>query len=507
MNKYWFFFLLVVLVTSCQPQAVAVTGTPTATIPPLKGDPIPVELSALAANPTVYENAYVRLTGQYTLQPRLVCESDPHPSPVTWGLRSDTLLALAGGFDQQLRPLLPQGLTMTVAGRWRHWQGGVGCGGSVQPQDVWYLQVTEIISPSPLTQVTLTPEGVPVAGLDETPAADVTPIAQGTAPADGGDSTAIPTQPVVELTSPSPGGTAVPTTTMTATATTAVASATSSPTATASSATSTPTTDVADLINSPTPTSRFSPTPSATFLPGTTPTAGPTQEATITPTSTPILNSINMGLIDPEFLVIENLADGDKHQWTFDNEVNNNTLNLNIVSDDNLDVAVTVFDPLGNMLLTQDDAGAGEIEAVTDLNMAREGGYQIVLSGGSGQSGDYGLMALDDYSYNLTFHTISYGDTVATSFTENEEQLWFFNGIEDDLITVVASPTTGAPYIAFDFLGPDAASLEYIDNELDPNSDDAVLSDYILSETGFYVIWLLGSADGKITVDLSLTNK
>jgi hypothetical protein len=507
MNRYWFFFVFAVLVIGCQPQVVGVTGTPTATIPPLAGDPIPVELSALAANPTVYENAYIQLTGQYTSRPRLVCESDPHPSPVTWGLGSDTLLALAGGFDKQLRPLLPQGLTMTVAGRWQHWQGDVGCGEAVQPQDLWYLQVTQIISPSPLARVTLTPGGMPVAVLEETPTADGSPPAQEPTPADGNGSTIVPTQPVGDLNTPNPRETAVPAATATATTVTAVSNATSSPAATATPSfrTPTPTTDVTDLVNSPTPTSQFSPTPTATFLPGTTPTTSPTREATITPTSTPFLNSIDMGLLEPEFLIIENLAAGDKHQWTFDNEVSNNTLNVNIISDENIDIAVTIFDPLGNMMLTQNDAGAGEIEAVTDLTMAREGNYRIVLSGGSGESGDYGLMVLDDYSFNLTFHTISYGDSATPSFTENEEQLWFFNGSQSDVVTVVASPASGTPYIGFDFIGPNAATLESRDNEMDPNSTDAILSDYTLEETGFYVIWLFGSADGKITVDLSLT--
>lgn len=505
MNKYWFFFLLIVLVMGCQPQIVETTGTPTATIPPLAGEPIPVELSALAANPTIYENTYIQLTGQYTKQPRLVCESNAHPSPVTWGLSSATLLALAGGFDEQLRPLLPQGLTMTVAGRWQHWQGDVGCGDVVQPKDLWYLQVTEIISPSPLTQVTLTPGGIPIAQAGETPAADATPIAEGTMPPVGEGTAVIPTQqPPIEAPTESNVRATIPNTTPGIK----------------------PTEDPSDPRPTPTPTDRFTnntatpggiatattasnqsgtTTPTATPLPGASPTIGPTPTTSSLTTSTPVPTPIEMGQIDPETLIMDFLNSNESHLWTFDNEFPNNNLTIQVVPSALADLTITVYDPNGLPIANQTNTGTGLMGVITGLNLPREGIYDIVLADKNNTAGDYAIITLDDLSFNISFHQIDYGVSQTTSFTENEEQIWFFDGSEDDLLTITAAPTTGTPDIGFELIGPFADSLEYIDESFE-SSNPEVLSDYFLTDTGLHGIWLFGTDSGTMNIRLSVNN-
>jgi hypothetical protein len=131
--------------------------TPESTVTIASQEPVEVTVSELATNPGLYEGATLRVTGRYRRQPLLVCDADPHPSPATWGLAEEGLTALASGMDQQLRSLLPEDLTMTAEGRWRRWQGLVGCGKSAQAQDFYYLEVGRVLSPSPLTSITLTP--------------------------------------------------------------------------------------------------------------------------------------------------------------------------------------------------------------------------------------------------------------------------------------------------------------------------------------------------------------
>lgn len=499
MNKYWFFILFVVWVMGCQPQVVEVTGTPTATIPPLKGEPIPVELSALAANPTVYENAYIRLTGQYTLWSRLVCESDPHPSPVTWGLGSDTLLALAGGFDEQLRPLLPQGLTMTVAGRWQHWQGDVGCGKAVQPQDLWYLQVTQIISPSPLTQITLTPGGAPVAQAGETPAAEGTTIAQ-----------VDPTQPVGEGTTVIPGsepteiGVQPPSTTPGSIPATAVPAPrlTPSPTGRFAGSTATP----GGTISATTaPGGTGTTTPSVTPLAGATLITGPTPTGSSLTTSTPSPVPVDMGPAEPETPIMDSLIGGELHLWTFDNQIPNNTLTIQAVPSAQSDIVITVYDPNGVQIANQNNARTGMIETITGLNLPGEGIYDVVVTDGNRVGGDYAIILLDDLFVNISFHQISYGVPQTTSFTEEEEQVWFFNGSANDTVTITAVPTTGEPDIGFELIGPFADPLEYID-ELFESSSPEILSNYVLGDTGLYGVWLFGADSSTINVRLSVSN-
>jgi hypothetical protein len=506
MNKYWFFFLLVVLVMGCQPQNVEVTGTPTATIPPLAGDPIPVDLSALAANPTIYENTYIQLTGQYTKQPRLVCESNPHRSPVTWGLSSTTLLALAGGFDEQLRPLLPQGLTMTVAGRWQHWQGNVGCGEVVQPQDLWYLQVTEIISPSPLTQVTLTPGGIPIAQIGDTPAADAPPIVDGTvSPVEEGTAV-IPTQqpPISAPTEPGVQTTAVPTTPSGVRPTTTTPDPRFSPTPTnqfvANTATPGGTASATATSGRPGTT-----TPTTTPLAGATPTTGPTPTRGSLTTSTPAPAPIDMGQIDPETLIMDFINSNESHLWTFDNEIPNNNLNIQVAPSAQADFTITVYDSNGVPIASQNNTGTGIIETITGLNLPSEGTYDIVLTDNNNAVSDYAIIVLDDLSFNISFHQIDYGVSQTTSFTEEEEQIWFFDASEDDMLTITAVPTTGTPDIGFELIDPTADTLEYIDEWFE-SSDPEVLSDYILADTGLHGVWLFGTDSGTMSIRLSVNN-
>ncbi len=490
----------------CQPQVIDVTGTPTPTIPPLAGEPIPVELSALAANPTIYENTYIQLTGQYAKQPRLVCDSNPHPSPVTWGLSSTTLLALAGGFDEQLRPLLPQGLTMTVAGRWQHWQGDVGCGDVVQSKDLWYLQVTEIISPRPLSQVTLTPGGIPFAQVGETPAADATPIAEGTIqPGDEGTAV-IPTQqpPISAPTESGIQATAVANTTPGGRTTPPPSDPRLTPTPTAPFTANTATPGSAASATAPSGKTGTT-TPTTTPLAGATPTTGPTPTAGSLTTSTPAPTPINMGQIDPETLIMDFLNSSESHLWSFDNEIPNNNLTIQVAPSAQADFTITVYNANGVPIANQNNTGTGMIETISGLNLPGEGIYDIVLTDNNDVDGDYAIVILDDFSFNISFHQIDYGVSQTASFTEDEEQLWFFDGSENDTLTITAAPTTGTPDIGFELIGPFATSLEYID-ELLESSDPEVLSDYILTDTGLHGVWLYGNDSGTMSIRLSVNN-
>jgi hypothetical protein len=111
---------------------------------------------------------------------------------------------------------------------------------------------------------------------------------------------------------------------------------------------------------------------------------------------------------------------------------------------------------------------------------------------------------LDDFSFNISFHQIKYGAQQTTSFTEEEEQIWFFDGSENDLITITAVPTTGTPDIGFELIGPFADSLEYIDEWFE-SRDPEVLSNYILTDTGLHGVWLFGASTGTMSVRLSVT--
>ncbi len=167
------------------------------------------------------------------------------------------------GYEEVLKRL-PDGLTMTVEGIWRQYDGPLGCGKEPGDGQAWYLQVERIISPNPLPLM----DGVPFATiqvlLGTGTGFEITPLASGM------PGTAVTSQPGIGIT-PLPPGTIFPDGTQPAPAT---------------------------LL----PTSTLDPgLPTTTRFPGLTPSATPFPGATATesdpigggtdPTATPTVGS------------------------------------------------------------------------------------------------------------------------------------------------------------------------------------------------------------------------
>lgn len=199
------------------------------------------------------------------------------------------------------------------------------------------------------------------------------------------------------------------------------------------------------------------------------------------------------------------LNKNESHLWTFDNEIPNNNLNIQIAPSAQADFLIMVYDPNGTPIANHNNTGTGMIETISGLNLPREGVYEIILIDSNNAGGDYAIIVLDDISFNISFHQIDYGIPQTTSFTIDEEQVWFFDGSQNDLLTITAAPTTGMPDIGFELIGPFADSLEYIDEWFE-SSDPEVLSDYILTDTGLHGVWLFGDDSGTMSVRLSVNN-
>jgi len=162
-SRYSLLLIFLLTVVGCQQNGTESPSTPTpfAVAPPTSrasaADPIAISLAHLAANPELFEGTTLQLTGQYEQLPQLVCHRDPHPSPATWGIIGEGLLANATGHDAQLQSLLAEGQQLTAEGRWLRYNGPVGCGKSASAQEVWYLSVSRIVDPHPLARATSMP--------------------------------------------------------------------------------------------------------------------------------------------------------------------------------------------------------------------------------------------------------------------------------------------------------------------------------------------------------------
>jgi hypothetical protein len=477
MQRLWIFLSLLCLATlAC---ATAVTGTPTpfptvAAVVPLpvaNTQPITLTIATLLEAPEAHENNLIRLTGQYQRRPKLVCELDPHPSPATWELASGEDVALAGGFDNELRRLLPDGLTMTVEGHWLHWRGPVGCGKRATVMEIWYLQVIRIVDPSPIARVTLTPflPGVPVAagtpgegtilptlpqvGLTATLTITGTPITPTLTPevllTPTLSETVIPTQPPEEE-EPVP-----PTNTPTLEATAIL-----SPTNTPDAGTATATPENGEPAPSPTPSSTFGPgTPTLTPDPNATATPTPNPNATATSTATPGAGS-NIVLkeeLETESLNKDTLAPNQIHAWPITLFSTNETVTVTATTADNANLILAIVDEAGTTLVEVNNSGVGGVETIPQFALSAPGPYLVHVKTAAGNPAEYALMLLFEDSLNFLFKPIiTYGfEERDIALLSDSEHFWHFAGNQGDNILITADPDD-ATDVFLELYGPDA---------------------------------------------------
>ena len=550
-----FWIVLVLGLVACE---TAVIGTPTpfpteVALVPLtvtSEQPVALEIADLIATPEASQNSLIRLTGQYHRRPKLVCENDPHPGPATWELGAGEDVALAGGFDNELRRLLPDGLTMTVEGHWLLWHGPVGCGKRAEVKDIWYLQVNRIVDPSPITQVTLTPfiAGIEIAvvgtpdpdnpvtpGIINTPTQPVTttvatptepsneeiPEGQATEPPNEeppvatpeGQATELPneepTKPPDEAPTPSneeptkpPDG--QPTATPTvgelppATPTRDVTQPTETP---ATGPTNTPDPQVPTPPNgatvTPTPTLAGTASPTATLdpsVPTNTPTPvtptntpDPNATATLTPTPTPTGEA--------RLTIQEQIDAGSltKHRLET-SEIHawpffvstNEVVTVTAVTSADTNLVLSIVSEDG-MTLAEDDAPSGEVVTIGPLNVTPPGPYLVHVEAEDGIPADYVLIMLFSDSLNFIFQPlIDYGASETIDLPATSEHFWHFVGNAGDQIHVTADPDDDTD-VFLELYGTNADRISAPFISVGPNGVTEQL-DFTLPEDGLYSI-------------------
>lgn len=398
----------------------------------LPGEPIPVSLAYLAENPTYFEGATLQVTGQYQRLPLLVCDRDPHPPPYTWGLTDDTVLAQAGGLDSTLRPLAPDGLTITVQGTWQRWRGPVGCGKDAPVKEVWYLAVSRLLDPSPLLKVTLTPAGVAETNPDDN-IVPTTEIVEGepqpVTPLPPLEPTAVltPTLPLPEAT-PVPPAYDIPPT------------ATFLPTATGSG-----------VVTATATTAPGSGTATPTSTPGPSPTAGSVATATQSAGSG-LEGALTQGSLDYRDLAVKPLESGTRHRWNFRAETagTGNTSRLIVsVAPGNpaADIVLSLYTADGTAVITDvNTSGPGSVEMIDDYDVAAEADYALVIGTAGGTQTDYALIIQDaDDSFYIAFQgRLTPNQPANGNITAESDHFWFFTTTQGQQMTLRVQPNTAS---------------------------------------------------------------
>lgn len=164
-------------------------------------DVVILSFTDLNNDPVAYQNQRIRVTGDKITIQTMNCRL--YTGPVfTWGVIGDDLQLTALGFEKLVNRL-PDGLTMTVEGMWRQYNGPLGCGKEPADGSAWYLQVERIISPNPLPLMDGTPFATIQVPFGTQPNVEITPFATRT------PETAVTDSPGIGIT-PLPPGTSLP---------------------------------------------------------------------------------------------------------------------------------------------------------------------------------------------------------------------------------------------------------------------------------------------------------
>lgn len=430
------------------------------------GPPLLVSVPELAADPEVYAGPLLQITAQYRRVPVVVCEGLARSSPATWMLAQDEQVLAARGFEDLVIPLLPPRMMVTVEGVLRHWRGPLGCGKDAPVRDVWYLAVTDVVSPNPVARVTLTPEGQAPAA---TPPAGETPTELATAQ------------------EPGPVGTPV---------TAPAASPTTRPSATARPPTTTPLVSPTSGTPDLSATITSSPTPEPTAE-GTTATATAGNGATLTPsatpaggeaTATPARIVVDRGSVDFQELHGGPLDGNEMHSWQFELRAGD-VITINVAAGPETDLTLAVLDAAGNRIVEQDRGGPGQIERIALLEVGSSGGYRLLVAEAEAREGDYLFMVLNDNDEAddefVFVDLLSYGSGATGNLPQNRDQFWFFYGNLGDVINVNVSPNDDAN-LFFDLYGTDGTHLEKVTEA--PGGGAEQLLNYDLPTTGLYAL-------------------
>lgn len=495
----WLLLSLLLLLAACRGRAGgAPTPFPTAaaTPSPTASGPIALTVTELAAAPGLYRDALVQVTGVFRKQPLLVCEAEPFRSPATWGLGEEGLLVLAGGYDRQVRELLPEGLLMTAEGRWQRWEGLVGCGKNAMTREVWYLNVGRILSPSPLTQVTLTPGG-PATAVAEAPTLEGAPPLTPTedfsfpTPVSEESPTAEPTLPVEDF--------PVPTEELLPTASLPTPDNLETPTLSVTAASETPGTPG-------TPATPGTGTPTIT---GTPPTATPTVTGT-PPTATPTTPSgpgqiITKGSWDDfyEGFVVTTLAAGTTDRW--DQEVfEGESYTIYVIAAQPADIVVSLLREDQTIINRQNTAAPGVPEVIAASNITGEGDYQVHVTTANGAAVDYAILSGTDEEFptSITGYITPGTPRTGVQMPENATHYWFFTATAGDEVTIVLDPTNGDFY--FDLYDAEGESVDSMDAGGEGETETLNAT---LATSGLYAI-SLAEIDGiATTYNLSVTRQ
>ncbi|MAT98745.1 MAG: hypothetical protein CL608_16505 [Anaerolineaceae bacterium] len=502
-----FLLVLLTLLIACgearpTPTPFADAAEPEET--PDTAQPLAVSITELVADPEAYADSFIEITGQYRRLPLLVCDSDPHPAPATWELAAaDGSVVAIGGFGSQVRSLLPSNLTMTVVGVWQLFEGPVGCGKSATTAEIWYLKARDIVSPSPIARVTLTPtgSGTQIADVDEDTAVatptdnNLTPTLTPTRP-EGDDGEPVGTPTLASTTVPAPPGDGTSTSTPTREDEAGEPTFTPSPTREGDTGTGTPTSPPNGAATPTASSGSGTPTPTSANGGNPTPTTGALATTTRNPSD---FDTVEFDPLGPEQPILELLEAEQAHLYPviFDY---NGAITITAVAEPTMNIVLEIIGPTSDVVQQANNTGNGGLESIVNAQLNTALDYKIRIYNLNDNEGDYCLVFSEGGGFPDTIKgRIEYGQTINNRIEVLGIDYWCFLGTADDNVSI-SSAATGAEgdFVVGLFGPPDFDSIGTV-------FQDGTIMNVSLTENGMYMIGVLDFEAGAAGYTLTLT--
>jgi hypothetical protein len=167
------------------------------------------------------------------------------------------------------------------------------------------------------------------------------------------------------------------------------------------------------------------------------------------------------------------------------------------------DSVLELLEADGVYLSSDDDSGPGMDAMIAGFVLPRSGPYTIAARGYGGETGSYRLaLFLDERSdVDGASGSLTIGETVEDGITHQAGDRWTFQAETGDVVTIAMTGISLADAY-LELIGPDGHSLAY-DDDGGPDLD-ALISGFILPESGEYTIAARGYGEETGTYSLSL---
>ncbi len=163
--------------------------------------------------------------------------------------------------------------------------------------------------------------------------------------------------------------------------------------------------------------------------------------------STPIpINELDIGTLSPFQLEFEQLNNNEIHVWTLDLQANE-SITISVAAQPSVNTVLTLVDPVGSTIISQNIAAAGEIEILANQPITETGMYKLQITTINNISGAYvvSFYTNENSSVPIIFKDILiYGDTSSDTLTAETDDYWHFYGNCDDSVTITVTPNSSS---------------------------------------------------------------